>query len=127
MTSVLNQISKTKKAKVKASLAKRKSKEGRFRWYGIVSISSAILFLVILIASITSQGYTAFYTTEIKLQVSLDHDTLGLINESPDKTELFSANYMKALRNAIREEIEVNGRKERKALYSFISRGGQGA
>ncbi|WP_225310937.1 DUF3333 domain-containing protein [Vibrio fortis] len=44
----------------------------------MVSISSAIMFLVILIASITSQGYTAFYTTEIKLQVSLDHDTLGL-------------------------------------------------
>lgn len=125
MTSVLNEISKTKKAKVKASLAKRKSKEGRFRWYGIVSISSAIMFLVILIASITSQGYTAFYTTEIKLQVSLDHDTLGLINESPDETELFSANYMKALRNALREEIEVNGRKERKALYSFISRGAE--
>ncbi len=125
MTSVLNEISKTKKAKVKASLAKRKSKEWRFRWYGIVSISSAIMFLVILIASITSQGYTAFYTTEIKLQVSLDHDTLGLINESPDETELFSANYMKALRNALREEIEVNGRKERKALYSFISRGAE--
>ena len=125
MTSVLNEISKTKKAKVKASLAKRKSKEERFRWYGIVSISSAIMFLVILIASITFQGYTAFYTTEIKLQVSLDHDTLGLINESPDETELFSANYMKALRNALREEIEVNGRKERKALYSFISRGAE--
>ncbi|WP_263641656.1 DUF3333 domain-containing protein [Vibrio fortis] len=88
-------------------------------------MSSAIMFLVILIASITSQGYTAFYTTEIKLQVSLDHDTLGLINESPDETELFSANYMKALRNALREEIEVNGRKERKALYSFISRGAE--
>lgn len=125
MTSVLNEISKTKKAKVKASLAKRKSKEGRFRWYGIVSISSAILFLVVLIASITSQGYTAFMTTELKLEVSLDHETLGLINESPNETELFSANYMKALRNALKEEIEVNGRKERKALYSFISRGAE--
>jgi phosphate transport system permease protein len=125
MTSILNEISKTKQQKVKAGLAKRKSKEGRFRWYGVVSISSAILFLVVLIASITSQGYTAFYTTEIRLQVSLDAETLGLINDNPSKEELFSANYMKSLRNALKEEIEVSGRKERKALYSFISRGAE--
>ncbi len=130
MTSVLNEISKTKQTKVKASLKKRKSKEGRFRFYGIVSISAAILFLVILIASITSQGYTAFFTTELKLEVSLDPETLGLSGSTPTREALFSANYMKALRNALREEIEreeikISGRKERKALYSFISRGAE--
>ncbi|WP_047042949.1 phosphate ABC transporter permease PstA [Vibrio mexicanus] len=125
MTSILNEISKTKKAKVKASLAKRKSKEGRFRLYGIVSISAAILFLVILIGSITSQGYTAFYTTEIRLQVSLDEETLGLLSSKPSKEELFSANYMKALRNALKHEIEISTRKERKALNAFISRGAE--
>ncbi len=125
MTSVLNEISKTKQAKVKASLKKRKSKEGRFRFYGIVSISAAILFLVTLITSITSQGYTAFFTTELKLEVSLDAETLGLSDTPATKEALFSANYMKALRNALREEIEISGRKERRALYSFISRGAE--
>ncbi|CAH0525652.1 phosphate ABC transporter permease PstA [Vibrio hippocampi] len=125
MTSILNQIAETKQQKVKASLAKRKSKERRFRLYGVVSISAAILFLVVLIASITSQGYTAFFTTEIRLKVNLDAETLGLISEQPTKEELFSANYMKALRNAIRNEIPVTGRKDRKALYSFISRGAE--
>jgi phosphate transport system permease protein len=125
MTSILDQISKTKQQKVKASIAKRKAKERRFRWYGIVSISAAILFLVVLIASISSQGYTAFYSTEIKLQVSLDAETLGISSESPNQDALFSANYMKALRDGLQDEIEVSSRKERKALYAFISLGAE--
>lgn len=125
MTSILNEISKTKQAKVKASIAGRKAKEGRFRSYGIASITFAVLFLVVLLGSICSQGYTAFYTTEIRLNVSLDRNTLGLPDGELTKDALFSANYMKALRNALREEIEVSSRKDRKALYSFISLGAE--
>ncbi|MGX9419500.1 phosphate ABC transporter permease PstA [Vibrio sp. WJH972] len=125
MTDILVEMSKTKKAKVKASLAKRKSKEKRFRSFGVASISFAILFLVILLGSIISQGYTAFYTTEIRLEVTLDKETLGLSSEEPSKGELFSANYMKVLRDALREEIEVSSRKDRKALYAFISNGAE--
>ena len=57
--------------------------------------------------------------------MSLDKETLGLFSEAPSRDELFSANYMKALRNALREEIQVSGRKERKALYAFVSRGAE--
>ena len=124
MTSILEKISETKQAKVKASLAGRKNKEKRFRLYGIVSISMAILFLLVLLVSIVSSGYSAFYTTEIKLEISLDTDTLGL-DENPTKEDLFDANYVKALRNGIKDVISVNGRKERRELYRFISNGAE--
>ncbi|WP_295894525.1 phosphate ABC transporter permease PstA [uncultured Vibrio sp.] len=125
MTDILEKISKTKQAKVKAGIAKRKATERRFRLYGVFSISAAILFLVVLLTSIVSQGYTAFYTTEIKLEINLDKETLSLSGDNLTEKQLFGANYMKALRNAIKEEIEISGRKERKALYSFISQGAE--
>lgn len=125
MTDILTEMSKTKKAKVKANLAGRKSKEKRFRFFGVASISFAILFLIVLLGSIVSQGYTAFYTTEIRLEVSLDKDSLGLSSDNASRDELFSANYMGALRTAIREQIEVSSRRDRKALHAFISRGAE--
>ncbi|QIZ76487.1 phosphate ABC transporter permease PstA [Ferrimonas lipolytica] len=125
MTDILNQIAKTKQQKVRASLAKRKAQESRFRYYGIISISAAILFLVVLLSAIVSQGYTAFYTTEIKLDISLDKETLDLAEGELTQQALFQADYSRVLREAIKQEIAISGRKERKALYSFISTGAE--
>ncbi|MGF1766206.1 DUF3333 domain-containing protein, partial [Enterovibrio makurazakiensis] len=62
MTDRLLKIAETKRAKVKAGVARRRAKEKRFRFYGVASISMAFAFLIVLMTTIVSDGYTAFYT-----------------------------------------------------------------
>ncbi|MFN3229530.1 MAG: phosphate ABC transporter permease PstA [Asticcacaulis sp.] len=68
---------------VAARLKSRHAEEARFRFYGILAVSIAILFLVILLGRIGTQGVSAFWTHSITAQVYLDpqridrHDILG--------------------------------------------------
>ncbi|WP_434360494.1 phosphate ABC transporter permease PstA [Parasalinivibrio latis] len=126
MTDKLKQMAATKRERVKASLKRRRGKEARFRWYGIISISFAFAFLAVLLVSIVSEGHTAFKTTEVRLDVTLSPSVLGIPAVNPGEQELFSANYRKALRNSLKELFpEVKDRKERRKLYAVISNGAE--
>lgn len=125
MTDKLLKLAETKRERVKAGVAGRRAREKRFRFYGIASISMAFVFLIVLMTTIFSEGYTAFFTTEIKLQVELSPETLGIDGGETDSSVLMGASYRKALRQALREDIAVDGRKQRRALYSFISNGAE--
>ena len=59
-------------------LAKRRSAERRFRAYGIVAITLAVLPLATLFTSIIGNGYTAFQQTYIELEVTWDPEVLGI-------------------------------------------------
>ena len=54
---------------IEKSLEKRNQKERYFRIYGISSLVIAVVFLL---ASIISTGYQAFIKTDIELEVFLD-------------------------------------------------------
>ena len=62
--------------KVKLSLIKRKREETLFRFYGLIGIISAILFLIIILYSVISQGQKAFFTTFIKVDVYFDSEII---------------------------------------------------
>ena len=62
--------------KVKLSLIKRKRQEALFRFYGLIGIISAILFLIIILYSVISQGQKAFFTTFIKVEVYFDTEII---------------------------------------------------
>ena len=47
--------------KVKKSIAKRRAKDKRLKFYGRAAISLAICFLLILFYSIFSKGYSGFF------------------------------------------------------------------
>ena len=64
--------------KVKLSLIKRKRQEALFRFYGLIGIISAILFLIIILYSVISQGQKAFFTTFIKVDVYFDSEIIDL-------------------------------------------------
>ncbi|WP_235869524.1 phosphate ABC transporter permease PstA [Veronia nyctiphanis] len=125
MTDKLLEISKIKKERVQAGLKRRRNKESRFRSYGIASILMAFAFLLVMITVIVFKGHTAFYTTEIRLDVQLDAETLGLKEGEVDPQVLGQGSYRKALRNALREVIPVDGRKDKRELYRFISNGAE--
>ena len=61
---------------VMASLERRKKAERRFRLYGLFSIVLGLFFLVILLTSIVSNGYTAFFSSEMGLDIHFDRAVL---------------------------------------------------
>jgi len=75
----------TKEERIK----QRHKAEKRFRFYGILSISVAVLFVFILVQNIFSKGSSAFYRTVIKTEVFFDKELLEL-GENPSIQELQS-------------------------------------
>ena len=104
-------------------LAKRRSAERRFRAYGIVAITLAVLALAILFTSIVGNGYTAFQQTYIELEVTYDPEVLG-IGGSRDSKAISGANYPGLVKKTMRDMFSgVKGRKARRTLYRVVSSG----
>lgn len=107
--------------KVRAGLGKRYAREKRFRAYGVASISLSILFLALLMINIFSKGLPAFHSTYVKLDVTLDAQTLGVTPESTPE-QLRTANYAGVINNSLQNLIPgVEDRKEKKALKALVS------
>lgn len=112
-------------ALVKATLARRYAAEKRFRWYGIIAIAASLAFLAVLITSIFIKGWPAFTHTFVKMNITLDADTLG-ISENPGAKELRGANFAGVMKKALRERFpDVKKRKDKKALYQLLSNSGE--
>ena len=55
-----------------ARLRKRYAAERRFKLYGVAAIGIALGMLAVLLASIVSQGYTAFAQHDLALEIYFD-------------------------------------------------------
>lgn len=107
--------------KVRAGLNKRYAREKRFRLYGLVSICLSILFLALLMINIFSKGLPAFTSTYIKLDVTLDAQTLGL-EANPTPEQIRAANYAATISESLNTLIpNVQERKQKKALKNLVS------
>ncbi len=108
---------------VQRSLRRRYAAERRFRLYGLTSICAAILFLVLLLASIIANGHTAFVQSKVRLDIALDAaavDPDG--NRSPES--LAKGDYRMVLRSAFASLFpEVTGRGEQRQLFALLSNG----
>jgi phosphate transport system permease protein len=102
---------------VKSGLNRRYRAERRFRFYGLSAIVLSILFLALLFASIVGKGYSAFWQTEIKLDVFFDPAVL-------QKEALVNADYPALIKAAVQNLFpEVDGRQDRRLLNALISTG----
>jgi phosphate transport system permease protein len=108
---------------VQKSLAKRRSSESRFRFYGIASIVAGLVFLLVLFANITGKGYSAFLQTQIELEINFD--TAALDPEKTGSQEVFSkADYNGLIKNALQKSFpEATTRLDKKDLFSLVSSG----
>lgn len=111
--------------RVKLTLKKRYARERRFRLYGLISILASLSFLAMLITNISIKGAPAFTQTFMELEVILDAKTLGL-GDDPDLAQLRKANYNGAIKKSLLKAFpDVSKRRDKKALYKLISKGGQ--
>ena len=59
-------------------LKKRHNSEKRFKFYGLLSVSLALIFVLILIQNIVSKGSSAFSRTTISVDISFDSKLLEI-------------------------------------------------
>ena len=73
-------------------LKQRHRAEKRFKFYGIASVTIAIIFVLILIQNIFSKGSSAFQKTVIKVDVFYDSELIELNNGATLK-EIYDADF----------------------------------
>ena len=104
-------------------LKRRYAAERRFRFYGALAIAAAIGVLALLLVSIVSKGYTAFWQTEIALEITFDGEFIDP-EGTGDPEVLALGDYQRLLRTAIRERFpEVTERRDRRKLSRLLSSG----
>jgi phosphate transport system permease protein len=103
--------------RVSVGLAKRYSKERRFRLFGLSAIVASLLFLVLLLGSIGAKGWTAFQQTHVRLDVFFDPAVLDVQN-------LATANYADLVKNAVFVLFpQVESRQDKRMLAKMVSGG----
>ncbi|WP_446011871.1 phosphate ABC transporter permease PstA [Candidatus Electrothrix sp.] len=103
--------------RVQLGLAKRRRKEERFRKLSFSAVILSLSFLVLLFASIISNGWPAFQRTDILLDIHFDSEVL-------DVDSLVKANYGKLVKQSMRELLpDVTSRHNKREMYRLVSSG----
>jgi phosphate transport system permease protein len=106
-----------------ARLRKRYAAERRFKLYGIAAIGIALGMLAVLLASIVSQGYTAFAQHDLALEIYFDPAEIDP-QGTRDEATLSGANYAALARQSLQAVFpEVESRTERRRLNAIVSNG----
>ena len=99
------------------NLIRRRRKENRFRRLSFSAVMLSLGFLVLLFASIISNGWSAFLRTDILLDVHFDREVL-------DVNSLVKANYGKLVKQAMRDVLpDVTSRRDKREMYRLVSSG----
>ena len=102
----------------------RKASEQRFRAYGLIAITLGLLFLVILLISIFSKGYTAFFQTMITVPVEFSQKVIDPTDKRAENPKLLiTANYPNLARDAVAKAagIDINDKVALGKLKGFVS------
>ncbi|CAN7689448.1 phosphate ABC transporter permease PstA [Aminobacter aminovorans] len=105
-------------------LKKRYAAERRFRLYGVLAIAIGLAFLAVMLTSIVSKGYTAFWQTTVTLAINFDEKVIDPSNKrATDPNVLITANYPKLAEAALIEKlgIDPNDKAEVRKLKGFLS------
>ncbi|MCZ2203368.1 phosphate ABC transporter permease PstA [Bartonella sp. A05] len=90
-------------------LKRRYRAELRFRAYGLIAIVIGLFFLVTLLWSVVSQGYTAFFHSEMTLSIYLDEKVIDPMHQREINPKvLITANYPLLVRNALATKLGVD-------------------
>ncbi|MER9327963.1 phosphate ABC transporter permease PstA [Mesorhizobium sp. M0152] len=107
-------------------LKARYAAERRFRIYGVLAISVGLAFLAIMLVTIVSKGYTAFWQTTVTLPISFDEKVIDPSNKrATDSSVLIKANYPKLADNALIAKLGIDPANKPMVmkLKGFLSEG----
>ena len=101
-------------------LKKRYRAEKRFKFYGFVSITLAILFVIFLVNVIFSKGRTAFQRTTIAVEVNFNTEELELSSNASIE-EIKDADFYDLSINSLLKLYKTEGAKQEKELLRIFS------
>ena len=101
-------------------LKKRYRAEKRFKFYGLVSITLAILFVIFLVNVIFSKGSTAFQRTTIAVEVNFNTEELELSSNASIE-EIQDADFYDLSINSLLKLYKTEGAKQEKELLRVFS------
>ena len=110
-------------ARARAHTKRRYAQERRFKYLGLGAILTAFTLLVILLSSILTQGFGAFFQTYVKVPVVLDAAEIDPDGTNDPKV-IGKANFQRLIYDglfALNPEIEDRGGK--RALTKVVSSG----
>ena len=103
-------------------LRKRRAREMRLKFYGIVSICIALMMLVTLMSSIALNGYTAMQQAYIPLKIMVSSEKLLNSDGGVDAQKALLFNWDSKVKKAFRANFsEVTSRSDKKELNRLIS------
>jgi phosphate transport system permease protein len=112
--------SQVTRRKVEAGLPKRRRRERRFQFVGILATTVGVVFLGVFFADLFAKGASAFRQTFVQLDVEFSEDVIAPGGE----LDLVYADFDGLVRAALRQQFpEVTGRTERRELYKLVSIG----
>ncbi|WP_105401105.1 phosphate ABC transporter permease PstA [Neorhizobium sp. T7_12] len=129
MTDVVSPVAgipKAKSVRRDIGIKRRYAAERRFRAYGIAALSFGIIFLMLLLWSVVSKGYTAFQQTMITMPVEFSQQIIDPQNErATNPQKLMTANYPVVARNALAKllNVSVDDRVAARAVSQMLSDG----
>ncbi len=88
-------------------IKRRYAAEKRFQAYGLIAISLGLIFLLLLLWSVVSKGYTAFEQTSINLPITFSQNIIDPKGDRSD-TAILMANYPKLATDAIVKVLGIN-------------------
>ena len=101
-------------------LKKRYRAEKRFKFYGLVSITLAILFVIFLVNVIFSKGRAAFQRTTIAVEVNFNTEELELSSNASIE-EIQDADFYDLSINSLLKLYKNEGAKQEKELLRVFS------
>ncbi len=109
--------------RVAAGRKRRERAERRFRAYGLAAVGTAMAMLLWLLVTVVGTGYSAFFQTEIRLDVHFDPEVVDP-RGTGDAETLRTANYAVLYRRALEKLFpEVENRRDRRRLRRLLSSG----
>ena len=108
--------------KVKKSIAKRRAKDKRLKFYGRAAISLAVCFLLILFYSIFSKGYSGFFQYYVILDINFDRERIDPKGDLSDNS-LFDGEASTVVNESLFSIIQPQGRKAKKQAKKIVSSG----
>lgn len=107
---------------IRRSLNRRHASEKRLRFYGVAAICFALGFLVVLLTTVVTNGYTALQQTEVAVELAIPVEELLDENGDIDMKKSANFNWNGLVKKAFRGYFpEVKGMMDKRMLGDLIS------
>ena len=109
--------------KIAEGLKKRHAASRRLKTYGLMAIVTAISFLMILLGTIITNGYTALQQTELQIELAIPIEKLQDDDGAIDPSKSRDFNWNGLIKRAFLSEFpEVTSMLEKRALGDLLSK-----